>query len=66
MILGKQDCLLEDTWPETERQWKFRGTGEPLGIRIAAMFAASFAATFLILYGWFLALWQMHQADLLA
>jgi uncharacterized protein len=26
--------------------------------------AASFAATFLILYGWFLALWRMHQPDL--
>jgi uncharacterized protein len=29
-----------------------------------SVFAASFAATFLILYGWFLALWQMHQPDL--
>jgi uncharacterized membrane protein (UPF0182 family) len=27
-------------------------------------FAIFFAATFLILYGWFLALWQMHQPDL--
>ena len=27
-------------------------------------FAAFFLATFLILYGWFLALWQMHQPDL--
>jgi uncharacterized membrane protein (UPF0182 family) len=29
-----------------------------------SVFAASFAATFLLLYGWFFALWQMHQADL--
>ena len=29
-----------------------------------SVFAAFFAATFLILYGWFLALWQMHQSDL--
>jgi uncharacterized protein len=27
-------------------------------------FAAFFAATFVILYGWFLVLWQMHQPDL--
>jgi uncharacterized membrane protein (UPF0182 family) len=27
-------------------------------------FAAGFAATFVLLYGWFLALWRMHQADL--
>lgn len=30
----------------------------------AATFSAAFASTFLILYGWFLALWHMHQADL--
>jgi len=29
-----------------------------------SVFAAFFALTFLILYGWFLALWQMHQPDL--
>ncbi len=29
-----------------------------------SVFAVFFAATFLILYGWFLALWQMHQPDL--
>src|SRR5271156_4007536 len=29
-----------------------------------SVFAASFAATFLILYGWFLALSQMHRTDL--
>ena len=28
------------------------------------VFATFFAATFLLLYGWFLALWQMHQPDL--
>ncbi len=28
------------------------------------VFGTLFAATFLILYGWFLALWQMHQPDL--
>jgi hypothetical protein len=28
------------------------------------VFGTSFVATFLILYGWFLALWQMHQPDL--
>ena len=28
------------------------------------VFAAYFVATFVILYGWFLALWQMHQPDL--
>jgi uncharacterized membrane protein (UPF0182 family) len=27
-------------------------------------FLAFFAATFVILYGWFLVLWQMHQSDL--
>jgi uncharacterized membrane protein (UPF0182 family) len=29
-----------------------------------SVFAAFFAATFILLYGWFLVLWQMHQADL--
>ena len=29
-----------------------------------SVFGAFFAATFLILYGWFLVLWQMHQPDL--
>jgi uncharacterized protein len=29
-----------------------------------SVFGASFAATFLILYGWFLTLWQIHQPDL--
>lgn len=29
-----------------------------------SVFAAFFAATFLILYGWFLILWQMHEPDL--
>ena len=29
-----------------------------------SVFGIFFAATFLILYGWFLALWQMHQPDL--
>ena len=29
-----------------------------------SVFGVFFAATFLILYGWFLALWQMHQPDL--
>ncbi|HTW46304.1 MAG TPA: UPF0182 family protein [Acidobacteriaceae bacterium] len=28
------------------------------------VFGAFFAATFVLLYGWFLALWQMHQPDL--
>ena len=28
------------------------------------VFAATFGATFLILYSWFLTLWQMHQSDL--
>jgi hypothetical protein len=28
------------------------------------VFAVFFVATFLILYGWFLALWRMHQSDL--
>jgi uncharacterized membrane protein (UPF0182 family) len=37
--------------------WKSWGLGW-------AAFAIFFAATFLILYGWFLALWQMHQPDL--
>ncbi|MGB7134145.1 MAG: UPF0182 family protein, partial [Acidobacteriaceae bacterium] len=27
-------------------------------------FAVFFAATFLLLYGWFMALWRMHQPDL--
>jgi uncharacterized protein len=31
-----------------------------------AVFAASFAATFFILYGWFLALWRAYQPDLLS
>jgi hypothetical protein len=31
-----------------------------------AIFAASFAATFLILYGWFRALWRAYQPDLLS
>jgi uncharacterized protein len=31
-----------------------------------AAFAASFAATFFILYGWFLALWRAYQPDLLS
>jgi uncharacterized membrane protein (UPF0182 family) len=29
-----------------------------------SVFAVFFAATFILLYGWFLALWRMHQADL--
>ncbi|HEX5236379.1 MAG TPA: UPF0182 family protein [Silvibacterium sp.] len=29
-----------------------------------SVFLASFAATFLILYGWFLILWRMHEPDL--
>ena len=29
-----------------------------------SVFGTFFAATFLILYGWFLALWQIHQPDL--
>jgi len=29
-----------------------------------SVFGVFFAATLLILYGWFLALWQMHQSDL--
>jgi uncharacterized protein len=29
-----------------------------------AVFAAAFAATFLILYGWFLTLWRIHEPDL--
>jgi hypothetical protein len=37
--------------------WKSWGLGW-------AAFAVFFVATFLILYGWFLALWQMHQPDL--
>ncbi len=37
--------------------WKSWGLGWEV-------FAVFFAATFLILYGWFLALWQMHQPDL--
>ena len=37
--------------------WKSWGLGWEV-------FAIFFAATFLILYGWFLALWQMHQPDL--
>ena len=28
------------------------------------VFAAFFVATFMLLYGWFLALWQLHQPDL--
>jgi len=28
------------------------------------VFAVAFAITFLLLYGWFLVLWRMHQADL--
>jgi uncharacterized protein len=37
--------------------WKSWGLGW-------VVFAAFFAATFILLYGWFLALWQMHQPDL--
>ena len=37
--------------------WKSWGLGW-------SVFAAFFAATFIILYGWFLVLWQMHQPDL--
>ena len=29
-----------------------------------SVFAVFFAATFILLYGWFLALWRMHQEDL--
>jgi hypothetical protein len=37
--------------------WKSWGLGW-------SVFAVFFAATFILLYGWFLALWRMHQADL--
>jgi uncharacterized protein len=37
--------------------WKSWGMGW-------TVFGAFFAATFVLLYGWFLALWQMHQPDL--
>src|ERR1039458_5317525 len=37
-------------WKSTGLQW--------------GVFVVVFALTFLLLYGWFLALWRMHQADL--
>jgi len=37
--------------------WKSWGLGW-------SVFAVFFFATFILLYGWFLALWRMHQADL--
>ncbi|HEX3986383.1 MAG TPA: UPF0182 family protein [Acidobacteriaceae bacterium] len=37
-------------WKSTGLQW--------------AVFAVAFLLTFLLLYGWFLALWRMHQAEL--
>jgi hypothetical protein len=64
VIVGSRTALsyyVESLWYGSlgyrEVFWKSWGLGW-------AAFAVFFAATFLILYGWFLALWQMHQPDL--
>jgi uncharacterized membrane protein (UPF0182 family) len=64
VIVGSRTALsyyVESLWFGSlgyrEVFWKSWGLGW-------AAFAVFFAATFVILYGWFLALWQMHQPDL--